>query len=104
MLKDSVELRVATEGGLMPEGRVTCEVTHPSGTTYRATTTPSVARSHFGAVDVLAGRVAMFRYPTDFHHAPDRLDAGEYQVLCEVSRPTPLAIWGPVKVDGSFCV
>jgi hypothetical protein len=106
VLHDRVELSVAAGNGFLPSPSVTCEVTTPSGTTYRTSVKPRPdATGPFAVVLApLAPRRAVAEYPFDFSNAPYGLAAGTYVIRWTVPSPLGIGFAGPRIIRDSFLI
>jgi hypothetical protein len=85
VMEDRVELSIAAGTATFPLPTI-CEVTTPSGTTYRVQAVHSIAEPSLGAVaHVIGPRKAVAIFPDSFPNAPEALDPGRYEVRWEIS-------------------
>lgn len=90
VMHNAVELSAPAGMAFMPITSVVCDVTAPSGVTYRAKVTPtSPATGMSGAFAAFVTKRAVVLYPTEFDHAPSELASGPYHVRWEI--PDPLS-------------
>ena len=89
VMDDRVELAVDAGTAFMPSKGVTCEVTTPSGKTYRARVKPSTPRRGgiLGALSFALTREAVVHFPIEFPNAPQLLEPGIYHVRWRLLDP-----------------